>query len=124
MLGLFLLGWRKALLFYLVPQQFALFTIQIFNYVQHIDCEQGSEWNHSRNFVSPLLNALLFNNGYHTVHHLKPGVHWSAIPALHQQHAAKIHPDLLRRSWWRFMANVFVLGRQARQKNFAALALP
>src|SRR5262245_28300793 len=33
MVGLFILNWRKALLFYVVPQQFALFTIQIFNYV-------------------------------------------------------------------------------------------
>lgn len=116
MLTLLVLDWRKALLFYVVPQQFALFVIQVFSYVQHIDCEQGSEWNHSRNFVSPVLNALLFNNGYHTVHHLSPGVHWSAAPALHQQHAAKIHPDLLQRSWWGFMTSVFILGHSARPR--------
>lgn len=107
--ALFLLDWRKALVFFVVPQQFALFTIQVFNYVQHVETETGSAWNHSRNFVSPVLNALLFNNGYHTVHHLKPGVHWSRTPELHAQHVAKIERSLLVKSWWGYMLYTFVL---------------
>jgi beta-carotene hydroxylase len=109
MATLVLLDWRKALVFFVLPQQFALFTIQVFNYVQHIEVDTGSEWNHSRNFVSPVLNALLFNNGYHTVHHDKPGVHWSQTPALHAQHAHHIHPELLVSSWWGFMIRMFLL---------------
>ncbi|MBS2032632.1 MAG: fatty acid desaturase [Deltaproteobacteria bacterium] len=101
------LDWRKALLFFVIPQQFALFTIQVFNYVQHVEADAHSEWNHSRNFVSPVLNALLFNNGYHTVHHLKPGVHWSQTPALHAEHVSKIHPSLLVKSWWGWMFHTF-----------------
>src|SRR5215813_11621191 len=104
-----LLDWRKALLFYVLPQQFALFVIQVFNYVQHVEADETSAWQHSRNFVSPVLNRLLFNNGYHTVHHLKPGVHWSELPKLHAGHAHKIHPWLLQRSWWRFMFWTFIL---------------
>ena len=104
-----LLDWRKALLFYVLPQQFALFVIQVFNYVQHVEADETSAWQHSRNFVSPVLNRLLFNNGYHTVHHLKPGVHWSELPKLHAEHAHKIHPWLLQRSWWRFMFWTFIL---------------
>lgn len=96
---LLLLDWRKALLFFVIPQQVALFSIQVVNYLQHIETDAYSEWNHSRNFVSWTLNALLFNNGYHTVHHLKPGVHWSELPRLHAQHAEQIHPALLQRSW-------------------------
>jgi beta-carotene hydroxylase len=69
MLFVFLLDWRKALLFVLIPQQFALFVIQVFNYVQHVEADEDSAWNHSRNFVSPVLNTLLFNNGLHTVPH-------------------------------------------------------
>jgi fatty acid desaturase len=38
---------------------------------------------------------LLFNNGIHTVHHFKPGVHWSELPALHAEHVHKIDPSLL-----------------------------
>ena len=109
MVTLFILSWKKALLFFVIPQQFALFVIQVFNYVQHVEAATGSRWNHSRNFVSPVLNVLLFNNGYHTVHHEKPGVHWSELPALHGEHKAKISPLLLIRSWWGYMAWTFLL---------------
>ncbi len=103
------LDWRRALVLYVLPQQFALFMIQVFNYVQHVEADAESAWNHSRNFESPMLNALLFNNGYHTVHHLKPGLHWSLTPALHAEHAPKIHSELRVRSWWGYMAWTFLL---------------
>jgi fatty acid desaturase len=104
---LFLLDWRKALLFFFIPQQVALFSIQVVNYLQHIETDAYSEWNHSRNFVSRTLNTLLFNNGYHTVHHLKPGVHWSALPRLHAEHAQQIHPSLLQDSWLRYVGYTY-----------------
>ncbi len=91
----FWIDWRKAIVLLLIPQQFALFTIQAFNYFQHIGCDPNSEWNHSRNIVGFWTNALLFNNGIHTVHHYKPGVHWSELPKLHAEHAHKIDPVLL-----------------------------
>jgi fatty acid desaturase len=106
---IFVLDWRKALLFFLIPQQFALFMIQVFNYVQHVEADENSPWNHSRNFVSPVLNALLFNNGYHTVHHMKPGVHWTQTPKLHAEVADKVHPALLVESWWAYMIWTFLL---------------
>jgi beta-carotene hydroxylase len=103
------LDWRKALLFYVLPQQVALFVIPVFNYVQHVEADESSAWNHSRNFVSPLLNALLFNNGYHTAHHYKPGLQWSQVSELHAEHVAKIHPSLLQKSWWGFMLWTFIV---------------
>ncbi|MFN0061472.1 MAG: fatty acid desaturase family protein [Myxococcaceae bacterium] len=105
---LFFLDWRKTLFFFVIPQQFALFAIQVFNYIQHIEAAPDSAWNHSRNFVSPVLNALLFNNGYHTVHHFKPGLHWSQTPELHAQYAKSIHPSLLVPSFWGFMFSMFI----------------
>lgn len=106
---LFVIDWKKTLLFFVIPQQFALFTIQVFNYVQHVETATESKWNHSRNFVSPILNALLFNNGYHTVHHHHPGVHWTETPKLHAEHAHKIHPELLVKSWWGYMIWTFII---------------
>ena len=90
----FALDWRKALVLLVIPQQFALYGIQCVNFWQHIECDADSDWNHSRNFVGRVLNALLFDNGFHTVHHLRPGTHWSDLPALHAEHAAKITPAL------------------------------
>lgn len=110
--ALLALDWRRTLVFVLVPQQVALFTIQAVNYLQHVETDATSPWDHSRNFVSPLLNALLFNNGYHTVHHMKPGVHWSQLPALHARHAPHISPELCVHSLWAYLARTY-LGRPA-----------
>jgi beta-carotene hydroxylase len=94
MIAAFVIDWRKAIVLLLIPQQVSLFIIQAFNYFQHIGCDPHSEWNHSRNIVGFWTNALLFNNGIHTVHHFKPGVHWSELPKLHAEHAHKIDPSL------------------------------
>jgi len=121
MAGLLILDWRKALLFFFIPQQFALFSIQVVNYLQHIETDAYSDWNHSRNFVSKTLNLLLFNNGYHTVHHLKPGLHWSELPRFHAQHAGKIHPSLLQESWMRYVGHTYFVRPFSRAR---APALP
>ena len=107
MIALFVFDWRRALLFVLVPQQVALFAIQVVNYLQHVETDAYSEWNHSRNFVSPVLNAILFNNGYHTVHHLKPGVHWSQTWELHARHEDKIDRSLLVPSLFRYLGYTY-----------------
>jgi fatty acid desaturase len=103
------LNWKKAIVLLIIPQQFSLFTIQAFNYFQHIGCDPDSEWNHSRNIVGFWTNALLFNNGIHTVHHFKPGVHWSELPALHAEHKHKIDPSLLEPAILPFIFRRYVL---------------
>jgi fatty acid desaturase len=68
------------------------------NYVQHVDCDPNSADDHSRNFISSWSNYLTFDNGYHTVHHEQPGVHWSRYRALHLARADRIHPTLNQNS--------------------------
>jgi len=123
MAALLVIDWRKTLLFIVIPQQGAIFFIQCVNYLQHVEADAASEWNHSRNFVSPILNALLFNNGYHTVHHLKPGVHWSQLPQLHAEHAQKIDPSLLQRSWLRYLGSTYLV-RPLRNLRASPSAIP
>lgn len=55
------------------------------NYLQHDGCDPESELKHSRDFTSPLGNWLLFNNGFHTVHHLRPQMHWTELPEAHER---------------------------------------
>ena len=105
----FVINWKKALFLLLIPQQVALFLIQCTNYLQHIEADKYSKWNHSRNFEGWWLNTLLFNNGYHTVHHLKPGVHWSETPALHAQYRDQIDPALLAPSMPGFVFDTYFL---------------
>jgi fatty acid desaturase len=107
---LFWLDWKKALLYAVLPQQVALFTVLVFNYVQHIHADEESPINHSRNFVGWGLNAFLFNNGYHTVHHDNPGLHWSQLPEAHAAIAHKLEPCLNEPSFFWFMVRVYLLG--------------
>ncbi len=85
-----------------LPAFFALWTIMLFNYVQHVHTDPWSLHNHSRSFTGKALNFLLFNNGYHAAHHETPGAHWSTLSALHAEIAAGIDPELKPGSfaWW------------------------
>jgi len=102
------IDWEKALLFVIIPQQVSLFSVLIFNYVQHVHADEMSEWNHSRNFTG-FLNFLLFNNGYHTIHHQKAGLHWSKSREAHKQIEHNIDPILLERSFWWYILRSYFL---------------
>ena len=103
-----LINWQKALLFVIIPQQVSLFSVLIFNYVQHVHANEESEWDHSRNFTG-FLNFMLFNNGYHTIHHQKAGLHWSTVPKAHKEIENNINPILLERSFWWYIVRSYFL---------------
>lgn len=92
-----------------LPAFVSLWTIMLFNYEQHVHTDPWSKHDHSRNFVSPLLNFLLFNNGFHGAHHENPGLHWSKLPAAHAKIEAEIHPSLKQRSVWWYWFRQYVL---------------
>lgn len=106
----FAVDWRKALLYVFIPQQFSLFSVLIFNYVQHVHADEESGMDHSRNIVGPVMNWFLFNNGLHTVHHGNPGLHWSKAPAAHAEVADRIAPRLNEQSFWWLLVCVYLLG--------------
>src|SRR5258708_26032251 len=96
-LGLFIgitlwLDWRKSLLYVVIPQQVALFTVMIFNYIQHVHADEESKYDHSRNFVSWFTNFMMFNTGYHTAHHNQASLHWSQLPEAQARIAHLISP--------------------------------
>jgi fatty acid desaturase len=103
-----IIDWEKALLFVIIPQQVSLFSVLIFNYVQHVHADEESEWNHSRNYTG-FLNFLLFNNGYHTIHHHKAGHHWKNVPEAHKEIEKNINPILLERSFWYYIFRSYIL---------------
>lgn len=104
-----LLDWKKAILFVIIPQQISLFSVLIFNYVQHVHANEESEWNHSRNFTG-FLNFMLFNNGLHTAHHEIAGLHWSQVPAEHKKIENLIDDSLKERSFWWYIFRNYVMG--------------
>ena len=103
-----LFSWKKALVFIIVPHQVSLFSVLIFNYVQHVHADEESEYDHTRNFTG-LINLFLFNNGLHTIHHHNPGMHWSETPPAHAAIAHRIDPRLNERSFWWYIVRVYLL---------------
>ncbi len=114
-IGLLVLDWQKALVYWFVPHFFAQWGIITTNLLQHDGCDEDSEWNHSRNFVSPLFNFFVFNNGFHTIHHMRPGLHWSRTRNEHKKTVSPhIHKGLEEPSIVAFIWRYFVLNRRER----------
>ena len=106
---LILWDWRRWIWFALIPQFYAKYCILSLNMLQHDGCDITSKYNFARNFTDPLLNYLTFNNGYHTVHHLYPGLHWSVLPQKHQELIAPhIAPSLEDPSILGYMFRAFI----------------
>ena len=113
-LGLFLafafaLDWKRALLYVFIPQQFAMFTVLVFNFLQHVHADEESEWDHSRNFTGPVVNGFLFNNGFHTAHHWRAATHWSQTPAVHRSIEGRIDRRLNERSMLWYLVRTYLL---------------
>ncbi len=121
-IGLLLIDWQKALLFVVVPQQFALYMIMIFNYVQHVHADEESEYSHSRNFLG-WTNQMLFNNGYHTIHHIRASIHWSELPEAHKKIEHLIDPSLNESGFWSYMFRNYILGLFAKSKRTKSMRL-
>ncbi|UQA63949.1 fatty acid desaturase [Polyangium aurulentum] len=103
------LDWKKFLVYVLLPHQYAAWGIISMNYLQHDGCDQDSEYNHSRNFVGKIVNWWTYNNGYHTIHHMQPGLHWSLLPAEHAARVAPhIHPELDQKSLLGYLWRTFI----------------
>lgn len=102
-------GWEKALIYVVLPQQLSLFSVLLFNYVQHVHADEETKYNSSRNFTG-ILNFLLFNNGLHTIHHIHPTIHWSETPQEHAKIEHLIDDSLIESSFWYFLFKSYILG--------------
>jgi fatty acid desaturase len=88
--------WQTRLaLIYLLPWYLVTHLITRYvDYLNHYGCDEGSEnaFARANNSVSWWFNFTTHNFGYHTAHHLRPGAHWTELPAIHRAIADKI-PD-------------------------------
>ena len=94
--------------FLLLPWLLGVFVLVAVNLPQHDGCDASSELSNSRNFTGAFGNWLLFNNGYHIAHHLQPALHWSFLPAAHDDVVDRLDPDLIHNSLLRYCARRYV----------------
>ncbi len=110
------IDWQKFLVFVFLPHKYAAWGIVSMNFLQHDGCDQDSEHNHSRNFVGKVVNWFTFNNGFHSIHHKHPGLHWSLAPEAHAREVAPfIHPALDQASIAGYIFKTFIFpGKRVR----------
>ncbi len=92
----------QALFIFVLPMIISLLFTAWVTYDHHSGLHTDNEFEASYNITGRLFNLLTGNLGYHTAHHHKQGLHWSKLPALHEQIKDKIPAQLYRKSTFDF----------------------
>ncbi|WP_405164560.1 fatty acid desaturase [Nocardia sp. NBC_01499] len=74
-------GTTRFALFYILPFLITQVNSGYFAWLTHAPAREfEDDPSKSLNTAGNILNFFIFNQGYHSVHHRYPGVHWSQIP--------------------------------------------
>jgi fatty acid desaturase len=113
-----------TLFFIVIPQLYGARGILRINLIQHDRCDVESDWNHSRNFVGRAFNWIMCNNGYHTIHHNRAGLHWSVLAEEHAREVVpRIDPSLDEPSMALYLLRTYVFSFRRSDARPAAPAL-
>ncbi|MFN3212169.1 MAG: fatty acid desaturase family protein [Henriciella sp.] len=80
----------NAVAIFIVPMVISFVMTCRHTYDHHAGCSEEDEYAASNNITHRWYNILTGNLGYHTAHHLRPGLHWSKLPDFHARIADKI----------------------------------
>ncbi len=87
-----------GLIVFVMPMISTLLWTSWATYDHHAGLSTDDPFEASYNIESKLYNLISCNLGYHTAHHLRPGMHWSRLPELHESIKSQI-PAHLRGPW-------------------------
>jgi fatty acid desaturase len=84
------IDWRWMLVAYLPTFYFGWFLALLENYFEHHRAsDQRSRLADSVSYYGRWYNVVMFNEGYHQEHHLKPHLHWTRRPEVHREYRAQ-----------------------------------
>lgn len=74
---------KATLVIFIVPLLFARFVMMLGNWTQHafVDGRQPDNlFTSAINCINTSYNKMCWNDGYHIIHHLRPGLHYTEMP--------------------------------------------
>ncbi len=89
----------QGLMLFLIPMIVGMFITAWATYDHHAGLPMEDDFTACYNNMNPVFNLVTGNLGYHTAHHHKQGLHWSKLPALHEQIKDNIPPQNYRKSY-------------------------
>ena len=119
------LDWQKFLFYWYLPHLWAAWGIVTINFLQHDGCDETSTHNHSRNFTGRVFGWWTFNNGFHSVHHMHPNLHWSLLREVHEREVVPhMHPNLGQRSIAAYAWRAFIWPARRVRYDGTPMAVP
>ncbi|MDI3321264.1 fatty acid desaturase family protein [Pinibacter soli] len=82
-IGMCFVNLKAALVVFVIPLAFARFVMMLGNWTQHsfIDHTNPDDiFTNSINCINTKYNHICWNDGYHIIHHLRPGMHYTEMP--------------------------------------------
>ena len=96
------INWLNTLIVFIIPMVILLFMTIYETYHHHAGLDIDDSYQATYNITDRWYNFFTCNLGYHTAHHLHCGRHWSELPQLHAEIAAKIPTYLYREAGFPF----------------------
>ncbi|GAA4375958.1 fatty acid desaturase [Hymenobacter koreensis] len=91
-IGLWLVNWPATLVVFVLPFVISRIIMMLGNWTQHafVDAQDpGNSYTNSITCLNTKYNHKCWNDGYHTSHHVRPGLHWTEHPANFQKNVHK-----------------------------------
>ena len=122
--GLLWINPLNAFFVFILPMIVSFLITCRHTYDHHAGCSETDEYAASNNIMHRWYNVLTGNLGYHTAHHLRPGLHWSKLPAFSCQNCRQDPGRKLSPAWLpiRLFPRRIVLGAFVYEGS--ALVLP
>lgn len=89
----------KALIVYVIPMVITVFVTMDTTYGHHAGLSVDDHLKATNNNTNKFYNIISWNLGYHTAHHMKPGIHWSQLPQYHQSIEERIPDQRISPKW-------------------------
>jgi fatty acid desaturase len=92
--ALLYVNWFNTVLVFVLPMTLGYLTTCWHTYSHHAGLDTDDPFHASHNIMHRWYNICTGNLGYHTAHHVKPGLHWSRLPEFHATIADQIPTHL------------------------------